>query len=561
MSMILENAIGLWSLLAIIAVLILHRLRQRPERLQVSSLLIWKRIEPLLTSAPVRRKSRLYLILIIQILAVVFLSLALARPVRITTRPEPLHLVFLIDNSASMGGLSPYLRDNAPKGTRWNYLNWQINDLIAESPPDTSVSFYQPLPLKSFLRLRRDEASNVLAGLKQMNIPSDLESLLSLIQGVNGELYFCSDKLPPEPIINKFPKKPHLILVGDPYPNQAIIGATATPTPGKTGYYDIFNAVKNYSRDQSARVKLELVSLEADNSEVKLGLQEAEIAINQSGDFFFREIRLPPEKAIKLSIMPADPYDLSYDNQVTLFPPRPCKINIAGQDNQALTRALKSIPSIALENKSEVADLTVFNEILPETLPDKSIVINGMPGSKAFWDYQGRIERPEVAGADTSSPILKYCDPAVFNNIPYARKLLPKEKEYIRPIITAHNASGDECVLIGEWRKIDRHLVLLNFPLEWRNQTQTEDWTLTPTFPIFWTNLINYLHLVSRDYTIGEGLCDDEESDNYGVTVFDANIPAPEARPQMEMNRSELWRWFILGAAGLLLLSWILSKR
>ena len=560
----LENPTGLWALTAIIAVLILHRLRQRPERRQVSSLIIWKKIERLLTMDPVRQKSRLYLILLLQILAVIGLAIALARPIWRTTQPESLHLVFLIDNSASMSSMSleykePIIRKI--EDGRWTMMKDKIKEVIGKSSADTTVSFYQVPPLKSFIGLKRYETLNVINNLKLMEIPSDVEALVSLVRGVKGEFYFCSDKLPPDSVLDKFPKKPHLILVGKPSDNDAIIRALATPTSGKEDYYDVFVTVKRYQSRMPSRIKIDLVCLLNDNVDMKLGQQEIDVGVNEKKDVFFKDIHLPERPVLKTSIQPVFMDGLECDNQVVLLPPQPCRIKIVGKDNPVLTRALKAIPSVSMNSKSEVNDIVIFNETIPLTLPAKAIVINSIPEAKIFWGYQGKIERPLVTGIDTSSPILKYCDLNVFNNIPYAQKLLPREKEYIKPVIQASDASGDECVLICEWRKGDKHLVFLNFPLEWRNQTNPTDWTLTPSFPIFWTNLINYLHPISKNYTLGEGLCNEEESDNNGITVLDTAVPAPEQIPQIETRRVELGHWSIVGSGLLFLLGWILAKR
>ena len=559
--MILENPVGLWALTAIIAVLILHRLRQRPERREVSSLIIWKKIERLLTMAPVRQKSRLYLILLLQILAVICLSLALSQPRLTESLREPLHLVFLIDNSASMGS-DNYEHIKAPgtfvKSSRWKFMKDKIKEVIAKSPADTTVSFYQTPPLKSFIQLKRYETSNVIDNIALMEIPSNVESLVSLVHGVKGEFYFCSDKLPSDSILNKFPSKPHLILVGDSYySNRAIIHASATATSGKEDYYDIFVTVKNYSSSLPADISVALMN----GLGIKLGYQDINLSTNQKKDIFFKDINLPQKPALKIVLYPYYLVDLECDNQVLLLPPQPCRIKTSGKDNPALTKVLKAIPSVSLDSKSEASDITIFNETLPISLPAQAIVTNSIPETKAFWDYQGRLERPVVTGIDTSSPILKYCDSNVFNNISYAQKLLPREKEYIKPIITAGGASGDECVLIGEWRKGERHLVFLNFPLEWHGQANPTDWTLTPSFPIFWTNLINHLHPISKDYTLGEGLCNEAESDNNGITVLDTALPGPEQIPQMETKRVELGHWPIIGAGLLFLLGWILAKR
>jgi len=567
--MILENPIGLWALSAIIAVLILHRLRQRPERLQVSSLVIWKKIERLLTIAPVRSKSRLYLILMLQILAVIGLALALAKPIWRTTQPEPLHLVFLIDNSASMtsGSIAKKLNDAwLITGGRWQVMKEKINEVIYKSPSGTTVSFYQVPPLKSFINIEHYAAFNTNAYLELMEIPSDLESLVSLVQGVKGEFYLCSDKLPSEPILNKFPKKPHLILVGAPSDNRAIIRASATPTPDKEDYYDIFAIVKNYSFNSLKNISVGWNKWGGQT----MDSQQIDLDANEEKSLSFKSVYLPDKVGLGVALKDDD--DMRCDNYASLIPPQKYKINIVGNDNPALRKALAANSALVEINYSPVIneteedtlyDICIYNEILPFSLPKKAVVINSA-SEKAivdgFWRYQGRLERPEVTGIDTSSPILKYCDLNVFNSIPYAQKLLPKEKEYIKPIINVSSVSEDECVLIGEWRKGDRHLVFLNFPLEWRSQTSPTDWTLTPSFPIFWTNLINYLHPISKDYQVSEGLCNESESDNNGVTVLDTALPGPEQRPQIETSRMELGHWPIIGAVVLFLLGWILAK-
>jgi hypothetical protein len=295
--------------------------------------------------------------------------------------------------------------------------------------------------------------------------------------------------------------------------------------------------------------------------EIKLRGQKVNLGVGKKRDLFFKDVYLPGNLVLKVVLGSNHMADMECDDKVMLLPPQPCRINIAGKDNPALTKALKSLPSVSVNSKSDASDITIFNETLPLTLPAQAIVINSIPETKAFWDYHGKLDRPLVTGIDTSSPILKYCDLNVFNNIPYAQKLLPREKEYIKPIITASGAFGDESVLIGEWRKGDRHLVFLNFPLEWRGQANPTDWTLTPSFPIFWTNLINYLHPISQEYTLGEGLCNEAESDNNGVTMLDTALPGPEQMPQMETSRVELGHWPIIGAGLLFLLGWILAKR
>lgn len=569
--MILESPLGLLALSAIALVVILHRLRQRPERRDISSLFIWKQIEQYLTASPVRNKSRLYLILLLQILSVIFLSLALAKPVWWITQPESFHLVFLMDNSASMGSASFEGSGNTYSviaGGRWAVVKEKIKEVIVKSPADTTVSLYQVSPLKSFIQLKRYETFNVINNLILMEIPSDVETLVSLSRGIEGEFYFCSDKFPPESVLNKFSQKPHLILVGQPSDNKAIIHAAATPTQGKPArldtwsggedYYDIFVTVKNYSSRPANNIAIDVISTFKDSSDKVLGHEKINLDANEKRDLFFKDVHLPEKPRLKIVLDNKD--EMMRDNEVWLMTPDPYSINIIGKKSPALIKALKSIPSVFLDDTSSYHDITVFNEILPITLPAKSIIINSITEGKPFWNYQGKTANPVVTGIDTSSPILKYCDLNVFNNIPSAVKLLPVEKEYLKPIIQAKSSDGEDCVLFGEWQKGEQQIIILNFPLDWRSETNPVDWTLTSSFPIFWTNLINYFHPLSKDYTLGSGLCNEEESDNNGISVIDTAKPSADNAIKKEIKRIDFTNWLIFTAGILLLLSWILGR-
>jgi hypothetical protein len=296
--------------------------------------------------------------------------------------------------------------------------------------------------------------------------------------------------------------------------------------------------------------------------------QQIDLDANEEKSLSFKSVYLPDKVGLGVALKDDD--DMRCDNYASLMPPQKYKINIVGNNNSALRKALAANSALVEINYSPVIneteedtlyDICIYNEILPFSLPKKAVVINSA-SEKAivdgFWRYQGKMEHPLVSAIDTSSPLLKYCDPDVFNNIPYVQQLLPKEKDYIRPVIMVHNTAGAEGLMIGEWRKAERHLVFLNFPLEWRNQTNPTDWTLTPSFPIFWANLINYLHPVSKDYQVSQGLCNEAESDNNGVTILDTGLPG---QVEIEASRMELGGWFAGLAGLLLLLGWILAVR
>jgi len=600
--MIFENPLGLLALSVIPLIILLHRFRQRPHRQNISSLFIWKKIEEFLVAKPIKRKSYLYLILILQILSVILLSLALAKPVWRVSQPEPLHLVFLIDNSASMGSDNYKPRDSATfvKVNRWELMKEKIKEVIVKAPQNTIVSFYQPPQQKSFIRLNRSETLDVINHLTLMEIPSDIESLVSATADIKGEFYFCSDKLPSESILSRFDQKPHLILVGEPSGNEAIINAAATPTPGKEDYYDIFVSVKNYSLKYPGKIKIDLIGLLNKKAEMKFASQEIDVGANETKDIFFHDIHLPEKLVLKIVLNSNSAGDMMCDNSVWLMPSPKDKINIAliGKSSPVLLKALRAIPYVLVaysptnddSSKNDKYDVCIFNEIVPSNLPQKVIVIGGISNilteNQKFWKYEGKLPNPIIQKIEISSPILNYCAQDIFNTTPWAVRLTPTEKEYLKPIMQAKGTNGEDCILLAEWQKGNQQLIIINFPIDWRTDTNPNDWTGTPYFPIFWTNLINYLcpesesklnnYILYRtgktvenniyfrtgwfDNGPGINLCDEQESDDNGITLIDTAIPSIDNLSGQKVKRIDLDNWSILTAGILLLLSWILMK-
>ena len=103
--MTLANPLGLALLGLAIPVVLLHILRPRRQSVTVSSTFLWRALERPVSSASPWQKLRWSALLIAQLLAVVLLALAVARPVRLEASELSEHTVFIIDASGSMGAL------------------------------------------------------------------------------------------------------------------------------------------------------------------------------------------------------------------------------------------------------------------------------------------------------------------------------------------------------------------------------------------------------------------------------------------------------------------------
>ncbi|HEV8625673.1 MAG TPA: VWA domain-containing protein, partial [Acidimicrobiia bacterium] len=93
---------GLALLALAIPIVLLHILRPRRPEVVVGSTYLWKPLaEPVSAASPWQRL-RPSVLLLLQLLAVVLLALAVARPVRLTAAPLARHTVFIVDDSGSM---------------------------------------------------------------------------------------------------------------------------------------------------------------------------------------------------------------------------------------------------------------------------------------------------------------------------------------------------------------------------------------------------------------------------------------------------------------------------
>jgi Mg-chelatase subunit ChlD len=96
------NPAGLFLLALAVPVLLLHILRPRRDPQQVSSVFLWQSLAAPVSAARPWQRLRPSVLLFLQLLAVILLALAVARPVKITDSPVADHTVFIVDASGSM---------------------------------------------------------------------------------------------------------------------------------------------------------------------------------------------------------------------------------------------------------------------------------------------------------------------------------------------------------------------------------------------------------------------------------------------------------------------------
>nr|MBK7064864.1 VWA domain-containing protein [Deltaproteobacteria bacterium] len=123
---------GLLALIAAAPVIAAYLLRSRRERVQVSSLKLWRDVALESRARRPWQPPPRELSLLLELVAVVATALALARPARLSTDASPARVALVVDTSASMAALDG-------DATRWRLALDAARSLLRSLPPDAEV--------------------------------------------------------------------------------------------------------------------------------------------------------------------------------------------------------------------------------------------------------------------------------------------------------------------------------------------------------------------------------------------------------------------------------------
>lgn len=345
--MILSQPLGLWLLALLPVVVLAHLLFQRRRALQVSSLLIWKRLE-----ASVRRRLWLRRVfnrhLLLQVLAVVLAALALSQPALPTAAPPPAEQrALIVDASASMG---------AKGGAPMEQARRRAGELIRASAPETEISLIamgaRPRLIGSFLpgdpRLR-----DAVETLSPRDEDTDPGAALRLAETLTGG----AEGRTVDIITDAAFTAPGLVFDPDRHVLHRLqaAGAAAAGNAGITAFrlrlspdgsrYQLFARVSNYGlRPLEGRLRLL-------SGETLLG--ERPVAADAGGRASLN-LELPAELTgplvLELVTAPGFADALPADNRAYAVPSRSGEIEVAliSQGNHFLSSALVVNPEVSV---------------------------------------------------------------------------------------------------------------------------------------------------------------------------------------------------------------------
>ena len=495
----------LYFLWLIPIVILLYLLKLRRTRVVIASTLLWmKSLQDLTANAPFQRLRR-NLLLLLQILILLLVAGALARPFVKAEGRAGRNLCMLIDRSASMQTVegqqtrmdlakSEALRmvDEMQKGDKLMLVTFAENtDVLCEltddrarlrraiqgiSAADTRTRLRDAYLVAHSLRL-------TVAGLHAVVISdggiADLDEIGPRNFGQVREVADTSTEARARGYDLSY------LQVGATSDNAGIVAfSLREPEQGQPGEKQSFVLVHNASSEPLNTT----VTLSFNDS--TLAVEEIAVPAGEDGELVFAH----PELGTGILKAELDHEDvLPVDNVawLTLRPAAKLRVLLVAEPEVPgtyfLQRVLAPDPRVELSTlppanyaPGHMADLTVFYNFAPTALPSGTLLfVNALPPMPGIGS-EGSLDRPPVIATDSEHPLMRFnLNPG---NVGISTALKLTLPEGARTVVSAPGAP-----LIADVSQGGQSIAVIAFDIA------ASDWPLNLSFPLFFQNLLAWV--------------------------------------------------------------------
>ncbi len=465
----------------IIVLLYLLKLKRREQ--VVSSVFLWRdAVADIQANAPFQKLKK-SLLLLLQILALFFLILALARPYMRARGISENRIVVILDASASMQST-----DVSP--SRFEQAKSRAISIVNKmGPGDTMLVVTAGAKARVVSSFSSDKKAlaSAISALKPVdtgcNMRQAMVLALSLVAGKSKTpprvVVFSDGGFAPLTDLAAGKAKLDFIKLGKRCDNVAITGLDSRKT--LSGDQQIFIGMRNFStraRNFNLEIYLNDQLLDIREESLKPGEVKQEILGNVAN--------LGGRVTAKLDISD----DLPVDNSGSVYLTKPRKINVllVTKGNIFLQNALNLDPRTQLTRTDSVPadldkhtyDLVVFDGITPpKSLPRGGYLLVNTPAAQGPATAGAKVARPTIVDFAKNHPASAYVD---FTGLRIASAQLLKPKPWAVPIV---EAEGGAIATAGS--DAGRRFVQLSFDL------LESDFPLRVGFPIFVANCLDWL--------------------------------------------------------------------
>ena len=463
--MTLLNPLGLLGLGLVVPVILLHILRPRRSELIVGSTLLWSQLEKPVSAASPWQRLRFSWSLLLQLLAVILLSLALANPARASAAVLADHTVFIVDASASMSAKD----GSSSTGVRLDAAKLRVEEMLADLPVGGTASLVVAGERSEVLLSSSSDAAAIkraLGTIDESVVHPDWLSAFSLAESleVPGEdigFVLVSDGGLTEAEQALIPTGSRFESIGKPTANVALASLSAS---SRGSGLIARSSIRNFGSEEV------VVPIRID-VDAKTGAK-ARVPV-PAGESVPVDLEVPSGSQVAAFLDIADGLESDNHRVALAEVKKELKVALTGVENPAITAVFNSLPGVSAAwepaTDGKGADLVVFNEVdPPAALAAPALVIaapNGVPGASVV----GSVTEPAITLVQVDDPLLVGVD---FTNtgIGVSQKLAATTAEVLMsaeaaPLLLRSEISGREVVYLA-FRLPDSNLHMqVAFPL------------------------------------------------------------------------------------------------
>lgn len=493
-----------WAFLLLLTapiLVLLYFLKLKRPNIRVASTLLWQKvIEDMRVNSPFQKLKR-SLLLLLQLLILLAVIFALARPL-VRMRPTTDEsLIALIDVSASMsaveeGGL-----------TRLETARRELLDFVGNMSRGDElmvIAFGDRANVVCGFTSNRRKLRAAIESVRPTEGRTHVEPALRLATSAchtrsKPRVLLFSDGAFPTPRAIEMPVEIEYQSVGTARPNLAITGLDIRRSPNDPIAIDMFVSIENFSDTPFAgNMLVRLDGAELDSKYFSVAARETLSQVFKAS--------LPAGGDIEVDFAADDA--LPVDNRASrvILPPAKQRVLIVGKDTYFIERVLRASPRttcVAIEASEYVqggADgfaTVIWSSVeKPDIAPGNNIYFNCLPEAPGF-KRGGEIKSPRILDWDTTHAVTRFLD---FDNLVISACHVMECPESSVPVLR-----GKQTPLVVTGRIGHSEVCLVGF------DPMASNWPLLVSFPLFLNNCLAHFeelrqHRVRANIDVGQPL-------------------------------------------------------
>lgn len=505
-----------WALLGAVppAIIALYFLKLKREPLEVPSTYLWhKSIEDMHVNS-IWQRLRRSLLLLLQLLLIALLIMVLLKPSVRGTVFNQNRLIFLVDNSASMGATDV-------KPTRLDVAKERVHELINQMGSNDVamiVSFSDSARVEQMFTDNRSELRRRLDAIKPTDKPTAISEALRVASVLANPGRSATDMRTDTMVAEAQPAEMFFFsdgnFVDDP---DFSLGNLSVAEPVWIGTQDPKNvAIAAFS---TARSEVHADKLQAFARIENTGLTDAEIDVELLLDgnvIDADKIKIEAGKSngvkfdleqittgvLELRLIVDD--HLAVDNHAwaVVHTPRKGRVLLVTPGNEPLQMALRTERAIETADvmfkspdflttsdyKTQSAaaawDLIIYDRCRPEAMPQANTIFIGALPAGALWSELEQVTAPGIIDVNRAHPLMQFID--------MSDVLVIEAKPLVAPAGSTALVDSTEGALLAVGPREGFEDVVLGFELVGADKIGT-NWPVRPSFPVFVLNALSYL--------------------------------------------------------------------